>query len=490
MPLNTSEHSRGLSPSHTMAKLKNPHLRPRTMKTLIASTRSFFRGANAKLPIVLGITIVLLATISTIALPSILYSQRIFDVYSITTGYLDEINQIQRAIDHLDLLERCYMVTGESRDLAPIESSRRRLNSSLERLNQRPYGPVYKSVLLPLLQTLSRNERSSNSNGFRELGPHSTLIVEQLHADSLTLSLLRERVPALLETVRFSLAGQLIQIRKREYYEILSTAILAASTVALILLLSMRLRTKRTPDGPPRLSNAAVAPSGTTHTPNSSSATEFDALTVAQAARADERATIARDVHDELGALLMAIKIDLKRSSKTTGGTRRVVDGQWPIMLDRVDAAMEAVTRIAGQLKPNSVQQFGLWRAIELYAKEFQEAIAIPCNLQFDIDDLPSLRDESAADIFRTFQESLTNVARHAQASMIEIKVRRNEGHLEIEIMDNGKGISPAQILDPGSLGVAGMFERARRLGGELKISRRPTVGTRVFFRMPLLALA
>lgn len=206
---------------------------------------------------------------------------------------------------------------------------------------------------------------------------------------------------------------------------------------------------------------------------------------VVEAARADERARISRDIHDELGAHLMGIKIDLKRSSKTAARSRRQVDSQWPIMLQRVDAAMSTVARIAGQLRPSLVNQIGLWPAIEDYVREFVEVTKLPCHLKIDVKS-PPLQGKVADEIFRIVQESLTNVVRHAEAAQVKVKISDASGTLEIEIEDDGKGISPVQILSPDAVGLHGMCERSKKFGGELHIEGRSQRGTKVSLRMPL----
>jgi signal transduction histidine kinase len=210
-----------------------------------------------------------------------------------------------------------------------------------------------------------------------------------------------------------------------------------------------------------------------------------DAGPVEAAARANERERIARDIHDELGAHLMAIKIDLKCSAKTAAGSRREVDNHWPVMLERVDAAMCAVARIASHLRPSVVEYLGLWPAIEDYVREFEEVTKLSCYLKIDVKSRP-LKGEVADEIFRIVQESLTNVARHAEAAQVEVKISDASGALEIEINDDGKGISPDQILSPRAVGLHGMIERSKQFGGELHIDGRPQHGTRVHLRVPL----
>ncbi len=233
--------------------------------------------------------------------------------------------------------------------------------------------------------------------------------------------------------------------------------------------------------------------------PDSSDATDKAQLTpsidrrknlvpVVEAARADERARISRDIHDELGAHLMAIKIDLKCSSKTAARSRREVDSQWPIMLQRVDAAMSTVARIAGQLRPSLVSQIGLWPAIESYTQEFEEVTKIPCGLRIDVSGV-ALQSEVGEEVFRIIQESLTNVARHADASNVQVTVGGESGRLTIEIVDDGKGIALNQILSPHSLGLHGMVERSKLIGGELRVNRLAEGGTKVSLRVSLPTL-
>jgi signal transduction histidine kinase len=203
-----------------------------------------------------------------------------------------------------------------------------------------------------------------------------------------------------------------------------------------------------------------------------------------EAARAEERSRIARDIHDELGAILMAIKIEIKCSAKSAVPARRAVDQQWATMLAHVDAALGTVARIAEQLRPNIVDRVGFWSAIESYVCEFQEVAKIPCSLCIDPRHI-ALPDEVATDVFCIVREALINVARHAEASHVDIGVAIEDGGLKIEIADNGKGILPAQVLSPHSVGIAGMFDRARQFGGQLQIHGQPGRGTTMTLQVP-----
>jgi signal transduction histidine kinase len=213
-----------------------------------------------------------------------------------------------------------------------------------------------------------------------------------------------------------------------------------------------------------------------------------DFLHLIEAARAEERARIARDIHDELGAVLMAIKIELKCSAKSAVPGRRAVDQQWSIMLAHVDAALGTVARIAEDLRPSIVDRVGLRAAIKSYVRQFEDVAKIPCRLRVGAGDFP-LQEEVAADVFRIVQEALINVARHAEASQVDIGVGIENGRLKIRIADDGKGIAPAQVLSPHSVGIAGMFERARLCGGKLQIQGQPGSGTTVTLQLAVAAI-
>jgi signal transduction histidine kinase len=203
-----------------------------------------------------------------------------------------------------------------------------------------------------------------------------------------------------------------------------------------------------------------------------------------ETARADERSRIAREIHDELGALLMVLKIDLKCLSKNTATARRATDHQWPEVLEKLDAVTNVVAKIAGEVRPCMVDQLSLWGAIDTYACTFEEATKIPLQMRRNVEE--SFSDVDAArEIFRIVQESLTNIARHAKASTVSIAIDHFNDHLNIAIEDDGIGISPHQILDTRAVGFTGMFERARILGAELHIEPRTSGGTRIVLCVP-----
>lgn len=201
-----------------------------------------------------------------------------------------------------------------------------------------------------------------------------------------------------------------------------------------------------------------------------------------EAIREDERTAIAREIHDELGQALTALKLDigwLARRIQDEPLTRKL--GEMSRMADEV---LGSVRRISSDLRPGVLEHLGLHAAIEWQANEFERHTGIPCEVHSDIGDL-DLERELATAVFRIFQEALTNVARHANAHRVEVEVQLAHGSLILEVADDGTGIPEVGPRDR-TLGILGMGERARRLGGDCVVKRRTPRGTLVSVTIPL----
>lgn len=197
-----------------------------------------------------------------------------------------------------------------------------------------------------------------------------------------------------------------------------------------------------------------------------------------------ERINIAREIHDELGQLLTAVKIDL------TWLMNELSDGKKPLVkkikttLSNIDSGIQTVKKISSDLRPNLLDRFGVIPALKRHAKEFQTRMGIKCEITFNTDHLVLDKDYSTA-IFRIFQESLTNIARHADASMIKASLKKEDSKLYLKIEDNGKGITTNQIASATSFGIMGMRERALFMGGTLEINGVAGKGTTIIVTIP-----
>ncbi len=199
-----------------------------------------------------------------------------------------------------------------------------------------------------------------------------------------------------------------------------------------------------------------------------------------------ERTRISREIHDELGQELTSLKFDVARLRDQTlkedsNSRREKLNG----MLRNIDGAISSVRRIATELRPAVLDTLGLTAAIEWQATDFQVRTGIKCKLNRMEEDI-QLNDRSATSVFRVFQESLTNIARHANATEVRVRLERIDGRLIMQIEDNGKGFDPASVHNKQSLGIIGMQERVRLLNGQLTINSDESRGTTVLLDVPI----
>ena len=209
-----------------------------------------------------------------------------------------------------------------------------------------------------------------------------------------------------------------------------------------------------------------------------------------QSVREEERTRVAREIHDVLAQDLTRLKLDLMwlshRLAKTIDrGTQKLLQEKLVGMTELTDAAIRSVQTIATELRPVVLDSLGLCAAIEWQAREFQERTGIQCAAFVPEEEIRLDRDRSTA-LFRIVQESLTNVARHASATKVEIRLLCKARQLTLAVRDNGRGIKTGKPDDPHSLGLLGMRERALLLGGRCEITGPRGKGTTVEVRLPL----
>ena len=205
-----------------------------------------------------------------------------------------------------------------------------------------------------------------------------------------------------------------------------------------------------------------------------------------QSVREDERSRIAREIHDEFGSKLVALKLDV-------GWLKMRLDGQPELvaktgaMAGLIDSAVTEVGRIITDLRPSILDHQGLWAAMEWHAQEFLQATGLRGRLAMNVaPDAPAPAGALATGAYRIFQEILNNVARHANATAVEMKVNADAKALTIKVRDNGRGVTLAQLRHTQSHGVLGMSERARSFGGKVEIGPAHYGGTRVRVWLPL----
>ena len=205
--------------------------------------------------------------------------------------------------------------------------------------------------------------------------------------------------------------------------------------------------------------------------------------------REEERTAIAREIHDELGQVLTALKMDIfwlkRRNSEDKLGNRVAIADKLDAMSELTDGIIEQVRRISAAMRPGVLDDLGLAAAIEWQMQEFEGRTGIACAMDGDIHSAALNRELSTA-LFRILQEALTNVARHAQAAHVEVRLAHEHGQLTLEVRDDGVGISAEASRRKRSLGLLGMQERVRRFQGTLEVQAAEPKGTLVRVQIPL----
>jgi PAS domain S-box-containing protein len=204
-----------------------------------------------------------------------------------------------------------------------------------------------------------------------------------------------------------------------------------------------------------------------------------------EAVREEERTSIARELHDELGQLLTVLNMDLVLLSKKVPENQPFLQEKIEGMIKLVEIIMESLKRISMALRPDLLDHLGLAEAIEWQADNLQKHTGIRCNSVIEtqrINIIPNL----ATSIYRIFQETLTNIARHAKATKVSVSLKIRRGRIALRVRDNGQGITKEQQSKPDAFGLIGIRERAYHWGGEIKINGKEGKGTTVSVSIPL----
>jgi PAS domain S-box-containing protein len=216
-----------------------------------------------------------------------------------------------------------------------------------------------------------------------------------------------------------------------------------------------------------------------------------------EAVREEERTRIAREVHDELGSLLVALKMDVgwldkrlseqeQRAAHEAQSMRDKMRGKCQNMGRLIESAVVNVGRIITDLRPSILDHQGLWGALEWQAQEFVQSAEQQLKWCMEVNEQRELPETMAMAVFRIFQEMLSNVGRHAQARMVDVDIVEREGWLHLSVEDDGCGALLQAFESAQAYGIMGMRERARHFGGVIDIDSQPGRGTRMRLSMPL----
>ncbi len=204
-----------------------------------------------------------------------------------------------------------------------------------------------------------------------------------------------------------------------------------------------------------------------------------------QSMREEERAKIAREIHDELGQTLSALKMELSWFREKYGDHKSIFDKSGA-MLEAINTTIRSVRRMYTELRPSILDDFGIVEAMQWQADEFKKRTRIECAVDSAPDDIKLDKERSTA-LFRIFQETLTNVLKHARATKVTARLTKDNDNITLEVIDNGKGITDKQLSKPQSFGLIGIRERVYPWGGKVEISGYKNKGTKVMVSIPHL---
>ncbi len=196
-----------------------------------------------------------------------------------------------------------------------------------------------------------------------------------------------------------------------------------------------------------------------------------------QSAREEERKHVAREIHDELGQALTALKMDAAWMQRQVPADSSGPRAKLQSMIGLIDDTIRKVQQLSAALRPGLLDDLGLRAAMEWQAEEFAQRTGIPCALEFQPEEFELDPDRSTA-LFRILQEALTNVYRHARAKRVRVSLRAQAGQVVLMVRDDGRGITPQEASAPRALGLIGMRERLHAWGGTLEVQGLPQQGT------------
>jgi len=204
-----------------------------------------------------------------------------------------------------------------------------------------------------------------------------------------------------------------------------------------------------------------------------------------QTVREEEKAHIAREVHDELGQTLTALKMELGCLNHDMNSALDIARNRIGGMNQLIDDTIQSVQRIATELRPQILDVLGLAEAVRWETSEFEKRTGIQCQLQLPPSNM-GLNRNIKITVFRIFQEAMTNIARHSGAKIVKIDLQLDAQHVVLEIVDDGRGIDRNEIFNKNSLGLLGVRERVHFLNGRFDITGNSCEGTRVRVTIPL----
>ncbi|MGV3570893.1 MAG: CHASE3 domain-containing protein [Ramlibacter sp.] len=413
--------------------------------------------------------------------------------YNQSTQALDRIdeytrtrNAVNRLLQHVldaETGSRGYLLTGDPRYLEPYNAAVVEISQNLDGLRANyPAGAAESATLAQLTRNVQRKLAEMDlSVRMRKQGNEDAWkFVLMTDVGKEHMDAIREQAGKLIQSATAGMNSAQDQVEQTLRLSRVGIAVVAlAALTAFYLYLRQSTRLKLAGEQQQRaLQQERDLLEGQVRDRTASLA---QLATHLQQVREEERGHLARELHDELGALLTAAKLDVARLKSKLVGQPPEIAQRLQHLTETLNSGIALKRRIIEDLRPSSLANLGLTAALEILAREFSERSGI--EIATSVEEV-ELDESGQLTIYRLVQESLTNVGKYAEAAQVDISVRSYSNHVEVEIKDNGKGFDP-QAARPSTHGLAGMRHRVEAAGGRFVVSSQPGAGTRIAAVLP-----
>lgn len=413
--------------------------------------------------------------------------------YNQSTQALDRIdeytrtrNAVNRLLQHVldaETGSRGYLLTGDPRYLEPYNAAVVEISQNLDGLRANyPAGAAESATLAQLTRNVQRKLAEMDlSVRMRKQGNEDAWkFVLMTDVGKEHMDAIREQAGKLIQSATAGMNSAQDQVEQTLRLSRVGIAVVAlAALTAFYLYLRQSTRLKLAGEQQQRaLQQERDLLEGQVRERTASLA---QLATHLQQVREEERGHLARELHDELGALLTAAKLDVARLKSKLVGQPPEIAQRLQHLTETLNSGIALKRRIIEDLRPSSLANLGLTAALEILAREFSERSGI--EIATSVEEV-ELDESGQLTIYRLVQESLTNVGKYAEAAQVDISVRSYSNHVEVEIKDNGKGFDP-QAARPSTHGLAGMRHRVEAAGGRFVVSSQPGAGTRIAAVLP-----
>ena len=410
-------------------------------------------------------------------------SSQALDRIEASTRTRNQVNLLLQQVLDAETGSRGYLLTGDPRYLEPYNAAVSEIGRSLDGL-RRAYPPdaPESATLSQLTRNVQRKlaEMDLSVRMRKQGNEEAWKFVLLTDVGKEQMDAIREQASRLLQS-----ATEATQAAQRQVQQSLRLArggigiVTLAALIAFYLYLRQTTRLKRADEQQQAVLQQERDLLETQVRERTASLAQL--ATHLQQVREEERGHLARELHDELGALLTAAKLDVARLKSRMGEQPKEVMDRLQHLTDALNSGIALKRRIIEDLRPSSLANLGLTASLEILAREFSErsGLEVACSLE-----PVELDEERQLTVYRTVQESLTNVGKYAEARQVDISLHDFNNHVEVEVRDDGRGFDP-QAVRPSTHGLAGMRHRVEAAGGRLTLHSRPGQGTRVLATLP-----